>query len=436
LLPKYLRKKNSRPEDKNFDREIAAKLQRYGKTLHTLLFPPELSFSDAQELIFSVDAAWARLPFELLPLNRATESLAGLQVPILRQIRTVQKVSPVAETKKAERRFLLLANTEGSADIAPLVEKEKISLMNTRGYATQMKILGHLAGVAQVVEEFAHCEYLHYAGHVHDQSLRLREAALRADDITAMSLGNIKLAFVNGCNSAGEHGQTGLARAFLSAGVKNYIGYNYAVSDAAALFAAGAVWRDFLRRENMASLLNFFYRRRKKPLAEIALSLRRAIFEKFGAAELAWLGIQFFIGPEEQRRQNGKRFSIAAAALLVVALAMLFLMQDRIYQPAEKQLKIPASQAAKQRGKKATKPPEPQVSTGLLYEKPAVIAAHSRREKLPAIQSPVLANLVTDFRAAVHPFYTREDKEDILRDILDAKVSESSKIIRLRNEMP
>jgi hypothetical protein len=71
----------------------------------------------------------------------------------------------------------------------------------------------------------------------------------------------MKLAFINGCNSAGEHGQTGLAAAFLSAGVKNYIGYGYPVSDAAALFAAETFWADFLRRENRSPILKLFYRR-------------------------------------------------------------------------------------------------------------------------------------------------------------------------------
>ncbi len=434
FVARVLAQKNNRPEDHAFDREVAERLRRYGKTLRTLLFQPSFDCADAHELVFSVDADWARLPFELLPINRVTENFVGLGIPVLRQMRTVSARSETAKSTNRARNFLLLANPEGAADIAALTNEEKKSLERISGGKADVRELGKLAVTTQAVEELAHCEYLHYSGHVREQSLRFQDGALFPQDIAAMNLDTMKLAFINGCNSAGEHGQTGLAAAFLTAGVKTYIGYGYPVSDAAALFAAETFWADFLRRENRSPILKLFYRDRKKSLSAISLSLRRAIFEKFGAAELAWLGMQFFVGPTERKRGESKRFH--AAALLAVAVAAVFFMQNRVSQPVEKQLKTPPVQTVKQHGKKTTKPPEFQVPTEPLHEKSLVIATHARHEKSPAIQSPVLANLVAEFRASAHPFYTNEDKEDILRDILDAKVSESSKIIRLRNEMP
>jgi hypothetical protein len=435
FVARVLAQKNSRPEDHALDREVTERLRRYGKTLRTLLFQPSFDCADAHQLVFSVDADWARLPFELLPMNRATENFAGLGMPVLRQMRKVTARSEKTHATKRVRNFLLLANPEGAADIAAQTNEEKTSLERISGSKADMRVLGKLAAVGRAVEELAHCEYLHYSGHVREQSLRFQDGALFPQDIAAMNLENMKLAFLNGCNSAGEHGQAGLAAAFLSAGVKNYIGYGYPVSNAAALFAAETFWADFLRRENRSPILKLFYQDRKKSLSAISLSLRRAIFEKFGAAELAWLGMQFFVGPKERMHGESKRI-LATAALLAAAVMAVFFMQNRASHPVEKQLKKPPVQTVKQPGKKTTKPPESQVPAEPLHEKPFVIATHARHERSPAIQSPVLANLVADFRASTHPFYTSEDKEDILRDILDAKVSESSKIIRLRNEMP
>ncbi|MBN8219375.1 MAG: CHAT domain-containing protein [Spirochaetes bacterium] len=440
FVARVLAQKNSRPEDHVFDREVAERLRRYGNTLRTLLFQPSFDCADALQLVFSVDADWARLPFELLPMNRATENFAGLGIPILRQMRTVSARSETANTANRARNFLLLANPEGASDIAVLTNEEKKSLEHIGSGKVDMRVLGKLAATTQAVEELAHCEYLHYSGHVREQSLRFRDGALFPQDIAAMNLDNMKLAFINGCNSAGEYAQTGLAAAFLSAGVKNYIGYGYPVSDAAALFAAEAFWADFLRRENRSPILKLFYRDRKKSLSAIALSLRRAIFEKFGAAELAWLGIQFFAGAENRKRQKAGKFVIAAAAFFAIALSIVFFAGDRMSKPAEMSSKARLSQpenpSNRRRDKRTAKAAESRAPAARLPEKPIGVITSRHHEKTPTIQSPALASLVADFRTMPHPFYTKEDKERILSDVLTSDVPETSKIIRLKNELP
>jgi hypothetical protein len=111
------------------------------------------------------------------------------------------------------------------------------------------------------------------------------------------------------------------------------------------------------------------------------LSLRRAIFEKFGAAELAWLGMQFFVGPKERRARGKQTNPLRGGAARCRRRDAVFFMQNRASQPVEKQLKKPPVQTVKQRGKKTTKPPESQVPAEPLHEKPFVIATHARHEK-------------------------------------------------------
>ncbi|MBV6492955.1 MAG: hypothetical protein LDLANPLL_00961 [Turneriella sp.] len=435
FVSRVLAEKNSRPDDKKLDAEVARKLTRYGETLQTLLFLPTLNLDGAHELVFAVDADWARLPFEILPLRR---KFAGLTVPLLRQIRTVSPL-PAAEAKKNARRFLLMANTEGAADIAKHAEEEKASLKSLTAHTVKTTTLGKLASAAQVVDELTHCEYLHYAGHVRGQSLSLSESTLSANDIAALGLSHVKLAFVNGCNSAGELGETGLAYAFLSAGVKNYIGYNYPVSDAASVFAAKTIWGDFLRREKTAAFKQFFDSRSKKSLAEITLSARRLLFEKFGAAELAWLGIQFFTAPKERKRKK-RGYFIAAAALFLVAVTAVFITRGRTTPVQKIQVEKKVASTAKRHSKKQVHPPQVQAPTETSSkppnEEPLALTVLPRREQAAVIHSPALKKLAADFRTTPHPYYTRDDKEQILSEVLQMDVPESSKIIRLKNEMP
>ncbi|MFZ5631204.1 MAG: CHAT domain-containing protein [Spirochaetota bacterium] len=436
FFEKVLAEKNSRPSDKAFDQEVSAKLNRYSKTLESLLFPIGFDLSDTKTLVFSVDANWVRLPFELLPTHNNPQDFIGLKVPILRQIRTIKTGAAEAnQSKKNGKRFLLLANPEGSADLTPMTDAEKKSLEGIAGKATQLKALGKLASTAQILEELVHCRYLHYSGHVREQSLQFNQARLKPTDISALNLENMELAFVNGCNSASRH--DGLVQAFLSAGVKNYIGYNHKISDQVALFAADFVWRSFFQSTGKLKKLSGLFGFENKGLAEVSLLLRQQIFKKFGAAELAWLNIQFFINLE---RSSKKRSSLRLlpAAMVSGAVALLAaIIWKTAWNPAKspgesipnKVTESPPTTIRKSKPSKITQP-------DIAYQKPVVPESRQQRESPPPIDSPVLADLVASFRKTPHPYYTKEDKERILSEVLHMSVSESAKITRLRNEMP
>jgi len=439
FVKRVLAEKNSRPEDKAFDREVVDKLQRYGKTLHTMLFSAGWNVSAARTLSFSVDAPWASLPFELLPTHHERENFAGLRIPIVRQMRTVGRTFGASErTKTKAQRLLLLANLEGATDLASVAELEKKSLARTVDRAENLKILGKLSNTAQIVDEMVHCSYMHYSGHIRDQGLQFSQDTLSSPEIAALNLENIKLAFINGCNSAGKHDKNGLAWAFLTAGTQNYIGYNHPVSDQVALFAADFVWSRFFPKNKLAAKIISATLFRKKFLADVAVSLRRAIFEKFGAGELAWLSIQFFINPQEHPRRRGLRLISAAIAVGLGIFSVAFLFRPAS-QPAPPKTAHAASgkiseplQATVQKSKNPTQATDAKT----VNQMSIAIEPKSSDGKQQSIDSPVLADLVMDFRKTQHPFYSKEDKERILTEILNMPVSESSKIIRLRNEMP
>lgn len=435
FVEKVLAEKNSRPLDKAFDQEVSSKLNRYGKTLQSLLFPPGFSFSDAKALIFSVDANWVRLPFELLPTHNNQQDFIGLRMPILRQIRTVKKVSAdVNQPKNVGKRFLLLANPEGSVDLMPITDAEKKSLEGIAGKATQLKALGKLASTPQILEELVHCNYFHYSGHVREQSLQFSQANLKPSEIAALNLENMELVFINGCNSAGKH--DGLVQAFLSAGVKNYIGYNHKISDQVALFTADFVWRSLFQSRGNLKKLSWLFEHRNKGLAEISLRLRQDIFKKFGAAELAWLNIQFFINTKRRLKRSSLRL-LPAAIVTGMALFLSAILLKLTWQPSKPpgetaSNKVKEPQHTTNSTSKPSKMPQPDIA----YQKPALPESKRHMESLPPIDSPVLADLIASFRKTQHRFYTREDKERILSEVLNMPVSESAKITRLRNEMP
>ncbi|MBS0617650.1 MAG: CHAT domain-containing protein [Spirochaetes bacterium] len=454
LLTSYLRdwrtfvtrvqaEKNSRPDDRIFDNEVATELASYGKTLLAILFPQGFTLAGTKCLTFSVDAEWARLPFEILPLTAEGIDFSGLKIPVVRQMRTIAARSQSEKRRDDLRQFLLCANPEGAVDIAALTREEKQNLEKVAEGKVLIHAPGKLASIAQVLNALTTCEYLHYAGHIRNQSLQFGDGPLGPEDFSALALGHVKLAFVNGCNSVGKHDDSGLARAFLTAGVQNYIGYNYPVSDTAALYAASFVWGDFLQQEtSLRRRFSFSFSR--QTLVEGALALRRALFEKFGAAELAWLGIQFFVATTPAAQPRRRLWISIASGVMTAAAVFTTLWLTR---PAKEGL--PPHGAVQKKvmpppaEKVATAPRGPTVAssgekpaTGLHHAKPPAMEFHSQRDELPAIQSPDLRHLVAEFRKTPHPYYSKEDKERILTNVLAQPAAEATKIIRLKNEMP
>lgn len=449
FVTRVLAEKNAHPDDVGFDAEVTGRLQRYGATLQNLLFPAHWRINPGAALYFSVDAAWARLPFEILPCGRDSAEFAALKIPILRQIRTVKPSVAVKNAQHSARKFLLLANPEGAPDLAAVVAAEKNTLTEVFAKQGTVKTLGKLASSAQILEELVHSEYVHYSGHVRGEALQLKDATLGAADLAVLDLSHVRLAFINGCNSAARHNAESLAWAFLSTGVQNYIGYNHPVSDRGALFAADFLWRHLFSRRRIF----FFLPEKEQAIATTSLALRQALFAKFGAAELSWLGIQFFIGDKVPvRKKLAQPLAVAAALIAAFAIPLVFFLQRGSTQDIAL-AKTPASVTSPKLEHERVVVRETIYKTinnnkeEPLTEQRENLARPTREnilsregaasaQVLPAIESHELAQLVKQFRNAVHPYYTAEDKERILTNVLAQPVAESTKIIRLKNEMP
>jgi len=459
---RIIAEKNSRPYDETLDIEVKKSLLEFGQSLRGLLLPAELSFAGCRQVIFSTDAEWVRLPLELLPFD-STGNFIGIQLPVLRQIRTIEPVHTSPAKCSGKPQFLLMVNPEGAADVADFTERENQVLQQILGNEAEIRTVHRFSTFAKTLNALLAADYLHYSGHVRKQSLCLQSGALRPKDIAALQLKNLRLVFINGCESAAVHARQGLAAAFLAAGAQNFVGYNYPVSDASAQYAAEVFWQKFRRnRYDRQSNLRL---PKALPLsiADISLAVRRALFEKFGAADLAWLGIQFFTAEDEPRTplfKAAKWGFMAAAAIALLGLGAVFSAGKLVFlhwqeQPKSKEVQARTGSSVfgqparvKYRDREyQTRPGNPadvfsqpknrgwpnglQDRLSGEYASPATTLA----ERVSAV-SPALSAAIADFQTKEHPFYTDEEKEKILEAILDSPVSDAAKIIRIKNEIP
>lgn len=255
------------------ERFTAARVTRIGARLAKLTLHPNvhaaLALTRAHPLIVVNDAASSRMPWEMLTLGDWSPAIrAGLSRRFAASDLSVARFS---EGRRADRLLTVLLVVNPTEDLPGAArEGERIrDLFRSLPDARLTLIEGRAATRARVLAEFESGDYdvVHYAGHAAFDPRAPQSSGLTVSDgaITGADLGSLAqlpaLVFFNACESArvrgGRRGVSGarrgegarsarasratalaagasVAEAWLRAGIANFIGTYWPVSDAAA----------------------------------------------------------------------------------------------------------------------------------------------------------------------------------------------------------
>ena len=322
------------PLSKNVDREIVASLRKKASYLTSCLIKKNEYFWERlqEPVLFSVDAEFANLPFEVL---RIGDQYLYELVPVIRQIRG--KRSFEREAKKKNRQLLCVLNPDDSEELETFIQKEKNILERflSRQKISSQILKGKMIRPQLLLEELHAHEYVHFAGHTDKKGIPLSgEEYLPAEHIADLNLSNIKLIFMNSCYSSSQGKRyDSLSQAFVKAGVENYIGFNLPIGNTLAHFIADRFWALFQKSDDIPAIL---------------FQIRNEIKSKFGEAELGGIILNGFGHPRavsswrdlisewsDIRKQNrqekkGRKRKGFAGTLFLAALllATFYLMKE------------------------------------------------------------------------------------------------------------
>ena len=304
------------PGDPAIDGEISAGLLKKGRALSSMLFgadsPPAMR-SKSKIIIFSVDPEYAGLPYEVLACG---DAFLCDTAHVMRQVRDATPPKP-SSGKEAAR--LLLVCGAGNADgISELVDREREMLGGlfdgTRRLSRWKAVDAGFVGAAGIMEELHDAGYVHFAGHTESDRIILGNGGvIHAKDIAGLDLSSMELVFLNGCySSVQDPCGDSLARSFLRAGAKNYLGYGLPVHNSAALFISVKFWESFFKKKNALDAVRH---------------AREAVRSEFGEGELAWATLNLF-GTVRERGPKplltaGRAAAIAGSVFMAGAAAFL-----------------------------------------------------------------------------------------------------------------
>jgi len=270
--------------------------QEWGRTLEKLLIPRDLRakvFSSAAPVVLALDAATARIPWEMLRLPHAAGSGAAESsflstapgYGVTRQFRTV--FAPAPELNRGANRDLRFLIVADPAEDAPLegAQQEALAIerilqeFKTRHEAANPGCTVHVevllgpsqATRADVINRLTNQRYdvIHFAGHCYYDAADPEQNGWifheeRHERITAAELSRLDcvppFVFSNACESGVTPDRSGsglalapaFAEAFFMRGVRNFICSAWPVDDAAAEVFARTFYTAFLGTANSA----------------------------------------------------------------------------------------------------------------------------------------------------------------------------------------
>lgn len=221
-----------------------------------------LELTRNEPLVVVNDAEASRLPWEMLTLGDWSPAMgAGLSRRLSASDLSVARFS---EQRRVDRTLTVLLIADPTEDLPGAAREGERVRDIFRGLADARLTLvtGKAATRARVLAEFESGDYdvVHYAGHAAFDPRAPAESGLRVSDavITGGDLGSLAqlpaLVFFNACESARVRGAktagratslaagTSVAQAWLQAGIANFIGTYWPVSDLAAETCAGTFY--------------------------------------------------------------------------------------------------------------------------------------------------------------------------------------------------
>jgi len=265
---------------------VKAALRTIGKPVGWTARPPDAALDKAgTRLVLVLDQALLGLPWELLHSGNA---FVGLEFAVGRVARGLQAEAVFTSGRERNWRTLVVCDPRGDL-IGSYYEGLALRDELARGEGcVEVDLRSSEVSLVEVRRLLREYDIVHFAGHAErgDETERgwwLRDGVLGPSAIRELAGGRRfpRLIFSNACRSAGDGsavgglGATGLAAAFLEAGVEHYIGTVQDVPDEpASLFA-----------------LTFYARLRARPGAGIGEAMRVArmvLAERYGPASVYW----------------------------------------------------------------------------------------------------------------------------------------------------
>jgi CHAT domain-containing protein len=257
----------------------AARVTGIGARLAQLVLHPNvrdaLSTVQAEPLVVVNDDATSRLPWEMLTLGRWSPAIhAGLSRRFAASDLSIARFS---ERRRSDRQLTVLLIVNPTEDL-PGAAREGVRVRDLfRGLpdARLTLVEGRAATRARVLAEFESGDYdvVHYAGHAAFAPATPQASGLVVSDgaITGGDLGSLAqlpaLVFFNACESARVRGGrrsvragaltagASVAEAWLRAGIANFIGTYWPVSDAAAETCAAKFYAALLAGKPIGAAL-------------------------------------------------------------------------------------------------------------------------------------------------------------------------------------
>jgi hypothetical protein len=216
-----------------------------------LLFEDVFKRSSYQDLDVShivLDTDMVDIPFELM----WHQTFLALQYSIGRRLRVEGPLVLTQPSEMEKNRALIIAGSDST--LKEVVREcdylaEELSRLTSTDYIRQEE------ATKDWVKAKLHSGYsiIHYAGHVTEQGLVLRDGVLEGDVIMRHLVGS-PLVFVNGCKSAGVLA-TPLARAFLRGGALGYLGSLWDIHDVPAAQVAVDFYNHCLQNHTLGEAL-------------------------------------------------------------------------------------------------------------------------------------------------------------------------------------
>lgn len=263
----------ARPPDD--ERQIEAWLEKVGKLVAEAILPKtirsELAGLEGGHLEISTEDP--EVPWEFA---------WGDGGPLLRRVAVARRVyvgSPVSSlAAPPDRRWmemLLVTNPTGDLDAAEDEEESIRAILAGEPLIRLTVLSGQDANSKQLFEALGQRRYdvFHYAGHVtprpgDDDVLQLFDTGVTASYLMNRFSGAPEIVFVNGCKSgfatgepptrvvsAGTPTVEGMAYAFLSAGVRSYVGTLWDVNDSAASALASNFYQEVVAGSTIGAAL-------------------------------------------------------------------------------------------------------------------------------------------------------------------------------------
>ncbi len=225
------------------DAGTSAESRKLGQLLFDEVFPGPikewLRGKEGIDLLIRTEDALCDVPWELMHTG---EAYLALHVNLGRLLATEGVGQPAApRVLGSPREVLLVADPCGDLDAA---YEEGLALRDCLDGLPSTRVVLRASDVsrADVRENLREADVLHFAGHAEVEGVGegwlLRDGRLTADDLGRLSGGRPfpALVFANACGSGRQSVRQArsLARAFLRAGVRHYVGAHWDVPDALA----------------------------------------------------------------------------------------------------------------------------------------------------------------------------------------------------------